>query len=86
MCNNKLTISLIKNPVFHGRSRHIDIKFHYICEFIRDAEIELEFCQSKDQVIDIFTKPLSKDAFIKLKKMMGVVTLKELDLREAMME
>lgn len=72
--------------MFHGRSKHIDIKFRHIHELVKDAIIELEFCQSKDQVADVFAKLLSTDAFTRLKKMMGIVTLKELDLRETMME
>lgn len=86
MSDNKSAISLTMNPMFHRSSKHIDIKFHYICELVKDAKIELEFCQSKDQVADVFTKPLSTDAFTRLKKMMEIVTLKELDLREALME
>lgn len=86
MCYNKLTISLTKNPMFYGRSKYIDIKFHYICEFVKDVEIKLEFYQSKDQVTYIFTKPLSIDTFTRLKKMMRMITLKELDLRETMMK
>lgn len=86
MCDNKSAIYLTKNPVFHERSKHIDIKFHYICELMKDAEIELQFYQSKDQVVNVFTKPLSADAFTRLKKMIKMVTLKELDLRKAKME
>ena len=59
--------------MFHGRSKHISIKFHYIRELVKNQEIELEFCRSEDQVVDIFTKPLKTDAFEKLKIMFGVI-------------
>lgn len=85
MCN-KSAISLTKNPVLHEKSKHIDLKFHYIRELVRDVEFELEFCQSKDQVIDIFPNLLSTDVFTRLKKMMEMVTLNELDLRKATLD
>jgi len=73
MCDNKSAIALAKNPVFHGRSKHIDIKYHYIRELIKEGEIELDFCKSEDQIADILTKPLKADLFEKLKTMLGVV-------------
>jgi len=78
-CDNKSTIALTKNPVFHGRSKHIDIKHHYIRDLIRDKEIVVEHCTSEDQIADIFTKPLKVNLFLKLKKMLGMV---EPSLRE----
>jgi hypothetical protein len=55
--DSKSTIALTKNPVFHGRSKHIDIKLHYIRDLIKDIEIVVEYCTSEDQIADIFTKP-----------------------------
>ena len=77
-CDNMSAIALSKNPVFHGRSKHIDIKFHYIRNLVKDREIALMFCKSEDQVADIFTKPLKVEAFLKLKKMMGMMKLEDL--------
>ena len=82
-CDNKSAISLTKNPVFHGRSKHIDIKFHYIRELVKEREIEMEFCKSEDQVADILTKPLKAEVFNKLKEKMGMRTSESLSLREA---
>ena len=62
LSDNKSTIALTKNLMFHGRSKHISIKFYYIRE--------LEFCRSEDQVTNIFTKPLKTDMFEKLKMML----------------
>lgn len=47
-----------KNPALHGRSKHIDIRFHFICSLVTDGLIVLKHCKSKDQRADIFTKPL----------------------------
>ena len=73
LCDNKSAIALTKNPMFHGRSKHINIKFHYIRELVKNQEIELEFCRSENQVADIFTKPLKTNVFEKLKMMLGVI-------------
>ena len=80
-CDNKSAIALTKNPMFHSRSKHISIEFHYIKEFVKNQEIKLEFCRSEDQVADIFTKPLKTDVFKKLKMMLVWLTL-QFELRE----
>ena len=72
LCDNESTIALTKNPMFHGRRKHISITFHYIRELVKNQEIELEFRRSEDQVANIFTKPLKMDVFEKLKMMLGV--------------
>lgn len=82
-CDNKSAISLTKNPVFHGRSKHIDIKFHYIHELVSSKEIEVELCKSEEQIADILTKPLKADIFHRLKEKMGMCTSDSLSLREA---
>ena len=74
-CDNKSTIALTKNPMFHGRSKHIDIKHHYIRELVKDKEIVVEYCASEYQVADIFTKSLKADLFLKLKRKLGMQSL-----------
>jgi hypothetical protein len=71
--DNKSTIALTKNPVFHERSKHIDIKHHYIRDLIKDKEIVVEYCTSENQRADIFTKPLKINLFLKIKNMLGMI-------------
>ena len=71
-CDNQVSIALCKNPVFHGRSKHIDIRFHKIRELIEKEEVLISYCHSKDQIADIFTKPLKVVVFEKFKRMLGV--------------
>lgn len=52
MCDNKLAIALAKNPVFHDRIKHIDIKYHYIRELLKNGEIELDFYRIEDQIAE----------------------------------
>ncbi|KAG2404035.1 Retrovirus-related Pol polyprotein from transposon TNT 1-94 Protease [Vigna angularis] len=72
-CDNKSAISLSKNPVFHGRSKHIDIRFHKIRELVAKKEVVIKYLPTDEQVADIFTKPLKTELFYKLKKMLGMV-------------
>ncbi|KAJ3693375.1 hypothetical protein LUZ60_008855 [Juncus effusus] len=56
--DNKSTIELAKNPVHHERSKHIDVRFHFIREQVKKSEVRLSHVTSHKQVADIFTKPL----------------------------
>ncbi|RDX91468.1 hypothetical protein CR513_26546, partial [Mucuna pruriens] len=56
--DNSSTIKLSKNRVLHGRSQHIDIRFHFLSDLVRDGVIDLKHCNTEDQVADIMTKPL----------------------------
>ncbi|CAK9161582.1 unnamed protein product [Ilex paraguariensis] len=71
-CDNSLTIKLSKNPVMHGRSKHIDVRFHFLRDLIKDGAIELVHCGTEDQVADVMTKPLKLDTFLRLREMPGV--------------
>ncbi|KAL0438935.1 UNVERIFIED_CONTAM: Retrovirus-related Pol polyprotein from transposon TNT 1-94 [Sesamum latifolium] len=71
MMDNKSTIALAKNPVFHDRSKHIDARFHFIRDCIANKEIEVEYVKTLDH--DILTKALKKDRFQQLRGMIRVV-------------
>lgn len=74
-CDNTSTIKLSKNPVMHGRSKHIDVRFHFLRELAKDGVIELVYCSTRDQVSDILTKPLKVDTFLKLRSLLGLCSL-----------
>jgi hypothetical protein len=71
-CDNSSAIKLSKNPVMHGRSKHIDIRFHFLRDLTRDGVVTLLHCYSQEQLADIMTKPLTRAAFEKLRMLMGV--------------
>ena len=71
--NNKSAIALSKNPIFHDRSKHIGTCYHYIRECITRKNVQIDYAMTKDQVADIFTKPLKVEDFIKFKNILGVV-------------
>ena len=57
-CENTSAISILKNPVMHSRTKHIPIKYHFICEQVAKHNIRLEYVNTKEKIADIFTKPL----------------------------
>ncbi|XP_057452007.1 secreted RxLR effector protein 161-like [Lotus japonicus] len=71
-CDNSSAIKLSKNPVFHGRSKHIDVRYHFLRDLVRDGKIELIHCGTEEQVSDIMTKPLKVEAFVKFRKELGM--------------
>ncbi|KAM7520343.1 hypothetical protein LguiB_019305 [Lonicera macranthoides] len=75
-CDNVSAIKLSKNPVLHGRSKHIDVRFHFLRDLTNDGIIDVFYCKSEDQIADIMTKPLKLPAFLKLRELLGVCTLK----------
>jgi hypothetical protein len=74
-CDNQSTISMTKNPVFHSRSKHIDIRHHFIRELVQQEFLFFEFCKSEDQLADIFTKALPKDRLEALRSQLGILKL-----------
>jgi hypothetical protein len=74
--DNKSAIDLSKNPVHHDRSKHIEVKFHYIRECVEGGKIVLEQISTRDQLADIMTKPLGRVLFQELRDRVGVVNIK----------
>jgi hypothetical protein len=71
-CDKKFTIALSKNHIFQKKTKQFDTRYHFIRELVNSKEISLEFCRSKEQIVDIFTKSLARDAFQKLCSCLGV--------------
>ena len=71
--DNQSAIAMTKNPQFHGRAKHIDIKNHFIREQVAQGTITLEYCPTLEMIADILTKGLSREPFCKLREKSGVV-------------
>jgi hypothetical protein len=70
--DNKSTISLVRNPVHHDRSKHIDIRYHLIWEYEQTCQIAVDFIRTEGQLGDILTKPLCKIKFQELYNKIGL--------------
>ena len=79
MCDNSSTIKLSKNPVMHGMSKHIRVRFHFLRDLVKDGEIELVHCETKEQVADLLTKALKLETFQTLRKKMGMIDFFEIN-------
>ncbi|KAM7516529.1 hypothetical protein LguiA_006112 [Lonicera macranthoides] len=71
-CDNMSTISMTKNPVFHNRSKHIELRHHFIRQLVQKEEIQLEFVNTNEQLADIFTKTVASEKFNKFKAQMKI--------------
>ena len=65
-CDNNSANDLAHNPVHHDRTKHIDIRYHRIREFIYDGTVEIYYVESAENPADIFTKSVSVSVFKKL--------------------
>ncbi|MCO5569367.1 hypothetical protein L7F22_023079 [Adiantum nelumboides] len=60
-CDNLSSIQLTRNPVFHARTKHIEVHYHFIKERVLDGSIDLTFVRTDEQVADVFTKALGAE-------------------------
>ncbi len=79
-CDHISSILLTNNPVYHARTKHIEVHYHFIREKVLAKEIDLIQFSTEDQVVDIFTKALGTDKLKKFKKMFGILEV-DLSLR-----
>ena len=79
--DNKSAIALTKNPVFHGRSKHIHKRYHFIRECIDNNQVEVEHVAGNLQKADILTKALGRIKFAEMRELVGVKELKDVDFK-----
>jgi hypothetical protein len=73
LCNNKSAMKLTNNPVQHARTKHIDVRHHFIRDHQQKENICIESVSTDDQLTDIFTKPLDEKRFCKLKNKLNIL-------------
>ena len=75
-CDNRSTIQIAHNDVFHKRTKHIEIDFHFIRHHLLQGTLIFQSISSQDQLVDIFTKPLPLGTFRALASKLIMVSLK----------
>ncbi|WVZ62398.1 hypothetical protein U9M48_012154 [Paspalum notatum var. saurae] len=73
LCDNESAVKLTKNPVQHSRTKHIDIRHHFIRDHVAKGDILLRNVGTKEQLADIFTKPLDESNFCRLRGKLNVL-------------
>ncbi|KAK2444948.1 putative mitochondrial protein [Trifolium repens] len=77
-CDNLSAINISKNPVQHSKTKHIDIRHHFIRDLVENKVVTLEHVGTKDQVADIFTKALDAVQFENLRGKLGICLFEDL--------
>ena len=72
MEDNHGAIAIAMNPIGHARTKHIDIRYHYIREAVHDGMINLHYFPTSEMIADLLTKPLSEGLFERLRLTMGM--------------
>jgi hypothetical protein len=76
-CDNQGAIALAKDNKYHSRTKHIDLRYHFIREAVEDGKINMKYVPTADNIADIFTKPLPKPTFKKHVELLGLEEIKE---------
>jgi hypothetical protein len=63
LCDNESAIRMVDNPVEHSRTKHIAIRYHFLRDHQQRVDIEIAYVSTKEQLADIFTKPLDEKTF-----------------------
>lgn len=71
-CKNQSLIKIANNLVFQKNTKHIDTQFHFVREKVQSKEIHLVYCNTRDNVANIFTKPLGRIKFEMFREMLGI--------------
>jgi len=74
-CDNESTVSLTREAAFSGRSKHIEARYYFVRELVQCKRLKTAHIPGKDNVADIFTKPLSHEDHSRLTAMLGLKSM-----------
>ena len=81
-CDNQSYIKLSENPVFHDRSKHIEIKYHYIRDMVQRGAVKLLYLVTEEQIANVLTKPLVRLKFEYFRERLGVLQIEASSQRQ----
>ena len=79
-CENQSAIRLMENPVFHVRTKHVEVHYHFIREKVLQEEIEMRQIKTDDQAADLFTKSLSTGKLEMFRRQLDIVQRMRADI------
>ncbi|KAA3469706.1 putative N-acetyl-gamma-glutamyl-phosphate reductase, chloroplastic [Gossypium australe] len=75
-------ISIVANPVLHAKMKHVELDVHFMCEKVMRGKLLINHVLAQEQIYDLFTKPLSKQAFARLRSKLGASTTEKDDIHK----
>jgi hypothetical protein len=72
LCDSTGAISVAKNPVLHSKTKHIEVRYHFLRDHYEKGDIDLHYVDTTKQLADIFTKPLDQATFARLRGELGI--------------
>jgi hypothetical protein len=79
LCDNESAICLADNPVEHSRTKHIDIRYHFLRDHQQKGDIDIFHISTENQLADIFTKSLDEKTFCRFRRELNVIDSRNLD-------
>jgi hypothetical protein len=79
LCDNESAIRMANNPIEHNRTKHIAIRYHFLRDHQQREDIEIAYVSTKEQLSDIFTKPLDEKTFTKLRHELNILDSRNFD-------
>jgi hypothetical protein len=79
LCDNESAIYMADNLVEHNRTKHIAIRYHFLRDRQQRGDIEIAYVSTKEQLVDIFTKPLDEKTFTKLRNELNILDSRNFD-------
>lgn len=71
MCDNTSAVNMAKNPVQHSKIKYINVRYHFLRDYVEKGLIEIVFCGSDEQISDIFIKALEREHLEKNRLALG---------------
>jgi hypothetical protein len=79
LCDNESAIRMVDNPIEHSHTKHIAIRYHFLRDHQQWGYIEIAYVSTKEQLADIFTKPLDEKTFTRLRNELNILDSRNFD-------
>ena len=73
-CDNQSCINILENPLFHDRSKHIEMRYHFIKYLVQRGALKLQYIRTDEHIANILTKPLTTSKFVYFHDKLGIAS------------